>query len=93
MVSFACGFDIALSSCFACASIQRQGNARFRDLVLSRLDEYSAATSKLEKSAIVTSILYSVRTRSPKGGFIKKDPLTGEWYEVCMPRFVFEEST
>jgi hypothetical protein len=33
----------------------RTGNAIFRDLVASRLDEYSAATSKLEKSAIVTA--------------------------------------
>lgn len=59
------------------------GNATFRDLVASKLDEYSAATSKLEKSAIVTSILYQIRTKSPQGGFIKKDPLTGQWYEVC----------
>ncbi|CAB9499441.1 Nitrilase family, member 2 [Seminavis robusta] len=58
------------------------GNTRFRDLVASRLDEYSSASSKLEKSAIVTSVLFAVRNKSPNGGFIKKDPLTGEWYEV-----------
>ena len=59
------------------------GNTRFRDLVGSLLDEYSSATSKLEKSAIVQRVLIEVRTKSPNGGFIKKDPLTGQWYEVC----------
>jgi hypothetical protein len=58
------------------------GNAEFRDLVASRLDDYSSATSKLEKSAIVSSVLTAVRAKSPNGGFIKKDPLTGQWYEV-----------
>lgn len=64
-----------------------KGNGRFRDLVSSKLDDYSAATSKLEKSAIVTSILFAIRTRTPDGGFIKKDPATGQWYEVCFARF------
>ena len=62
------------------------GNARFRDLVGSLLDEYSAATSKLEKSAIVQRVLVEVRSKSPNGGFIKKDPLTGQWYEVRASR-------
>ena len=62
------------------------GNARFRDLVGSLLDEYSTATSKLEKSAIVQRVLVEVRSKSPNGGFIKKDPLTGQWYEVCTSR-------
>jgi hypothetical protein len=58
------------------------GNAQFRELVASRLDDYSSASSKLEKSAIVACVLSAVRAKSPNGGFIKKDPLTGQWYEV-----------
>lgn len=58
------------------------GNEKFRELVASKLEDYSAATSKLEKSAIVAGILQEVRKRSPKGGFIKKDAATGRWHEV-----------
>jgi len=58
------------------------GNVRFRDLVESRLDDYSVATTKLEKSSIVTAILREIRSRTPNGGFIKKDPATSKWYEV-----------
>jgi hypothetical protein len=48
------------------------------------LDEYAEANTKLEKSAIVTSVLTYIRQKSPKGGFIKMDKESGRWHEVSM---------
>ena len=56
------------------------GNLAFRKLVNSKLDEYSMARSKLQKSAIVTDIVDMIRRGSPEGGFVKEK--NGEWYEV-----------
>jgi len=53
------------------------GNQRFRRLVQARLQDYSNATTKLEKSTIISSIVDQVRQNSGLGGFVKKDPLTG----------------
>ena len=58
------------------------GNERFRKLVEKRLDEYSSAAAKLEKSYILSDIVCEVRRRSPNGGFVKKDSSSGRWYEV-----------
>lgn len=49
-------------------------------MIEAKLEKYSSATSKLEKSLIVSSIVDSVRDASPDGGFVKKDG--GRWYEV-----------
>jgi hypothetical protein len=56
------------------------GNARFRLSVSMILERYSKATTKLDKSLIVSSIVDTVRQLSPGGGFIKKQG--GCWYEV-----------
>jgi hypothetical protein len=45
-------------------------------------DEYAAVTSRVGKSAIVSSIIHRVRSLSPDGGFIRKDESTCRWYEV-----------
>jgi len=58
------------------------GNKNFRQLVESRVDEYSAAKTKLDKSAILSAIVAHVRQLAPQGGFIRKDNKTGEWFEV-----------
>lgn len=58
------------------------GNERFRKLVESRLEEYSNASAKLEKSYILSDIVCEVRQRSPQGGFVKRDSSSGRWYEV-----------
>lgn len=58
------------------------GNERFRKLVESRLEEYSNAAAKLEKSYILSDIVCEVRQRSPQGGFVKRDSSSGRWYEV-----------
>lgn len=74
-VSFFLAHLLLLSSFFL-------GNVSFRALINSRLEEYSEATSKLEKSSIVTSVLSEVRNKSPSGGFIKMDKASGRWHEV-----------
>jgi hypothetical protein len=57
------------------------GNERFRLRVLTYLDEYSAAKSKLDKSGVLSKVVDAVRQQSPKGGFVKQDE-KGNWHEV-----------
>eukprot|EP00544_Gedaniella_sp_CCMP2646_P007575 CAMPEP_0202497352 /NCGR_PEP_ID=MMETSP1361-20130828/22595_1 /ASSEMBLY_ACC=CAM_ASM_000849 /TAXON_ID=210615 /ORGANISM="Staurosira complex sp., Strain CCMP2646" /LENGTH=267 /DNA_ID=CAMNT_0049128931 /DNA_START=95 /DNA_END=898 /DNA_ORIENTATION=+ len=58
------------------------GNRRFRVICRMHLERYNAATSKQEKSRIVSDIVDTIRQASPDGGFVKLDPLTGSWREV-----------
>jgi len=60
------------------------GNRRLRVLVDYRLDEYKKANkSRSKKSAIVTSIVSTVREAANNyGSFIKYDPLIQQWCEV-----------
>jgi hypothetical protein len=58
------------------------GNERFRVIVSGYLDKYSTATSKLEKSFMLSDIVAEVRKCSPNGGFVKKCPETKRFYEV-----------
>jgi len=46
------------------------------------MSDYQNAKSKLEKSAIISSIVDQVRSNSRIGGFVRKDPLTGQLSEV-----------
>ena len=57
------------------------GNERFRLRVLTYLEEYSAAKSKLEKSGVLSKVVDAVRQQSPDGGFVKQDD-KGNWHEV-----------
>lgn len=54
-------------------------NEGFRSLVAKRLDEYSSAPSKPEKSRIVTIIFDQVMC---KGGFVRQDTKTKRWLVV-----------
>lgn len=56
------------------------GNIRFTQLVEDSLKNYADASSKLEKSIIVSSIIDSIRRDAPEGAFVKKEK--GIWYEV-----------
>jgi hypothetical protein len=71
------------------------GNIHYRTLITDALDQYAKATSKIEKSQIVTDIVDTVTTESNaagddsegiigggSGGFIKKDRSTGRYYNV-----------
>lgn len=57
------------------------GNERFRQRVLTFLDEYSLAKSKLDKSGVLSKVVDEVRQYSPIGGFVKQDT-NGRWHEV-----------
>lgn len=64
------------------ACYNHQGNKNFRATVETYLPQYFNASSKLEKSLLVSSIVEAVREKSPEGGFVKKDHATGKWFEV-----------
>lgn len=57
-----------------------EGNRRYTALIDASLDRYSQATSKHEKTVIVSQILDLVRHASPDGGFVKQQ--NGRWHEV-----------
>ena len=57
-----------------------QGNQRFRELVRVHRDAYSQASTKYQKSQIVSHITNVVRQSSPEGGFVKL--IDGCWHEV-----------
>jgi hypothetical protein len=61
------------------------GNQRFRELVQQYLDRYSSiasSSSKTRKNAILCEVVNIVRSRSPKGGFVKKKKTNGRYVEV-----------
>ena len=59
---------------------QHPGNVRFREIIQRFKPDYSQATSKVEKSLLVSEIVDSVREFTPNGGFVKK--FGGRYYEV-----------
>lgn len=61
-------------------AVGHTGNKRFKLIVESSLQNYSSATSKLAKSAIVSQIVETIRQSSPGGGFVKKEGTM--WYEA-----------
>lgn len=61
-------------------ALNHPGNRRFRAMIDENLQKYSGATTKFEKSLIVSSIVDAVRNSSPEGGFVKEE--NGQWYEV-----------
>mmetsp|Transcript_50842 Transcript_50842/g.76015 ORF Transcript_50842/g.76015 Transcript_50842/m.76015 type:complete len:338 (-) Transcript_50842:119-1132(-) len=58
---------------------EHEGNIRFRKLVGTYLTKYSGASTKIEKSSIVSEIIETTREN---GSFIKKRPKCGTWFEV-----------
>ena len=61
---------------------QHAGNQRFRKMVEDMLPKYSDSPSKLDKTFIICDIVNRVRNNSPFGGFVKKDPMSGRYFEV-----------
>jgi len=56
------------------------GNQGFRELVKIHREAYATATTKYQKSQIVSRVTNVVRQSSPEGGFVKN--INGVWYEV-----------
>lgn len=61
---------------------QHTGNQKFRKLVADLLPKYHESPSKLTKSFIICDIVNQVLESSATGGFVKKDPVTGKFFEV-----------
>jgi hypothetical protein len=79
--------DFVLSSCDVLCGrgshcFNHEGNRKFRKLVASRLQRYSSASTKHDKTQIICEIIDQVREDSPSGGFVKRDLETGRYYEV-----------
>jgi hypothetical protein len=49
------------------------GNVFFQSVIHKRAKEYANATEKRTKSQIVRTIIGTIQTKSPNGGFVKKD--------------------
>jgi hypothetical protein len=56
------------------------GNKRYRTIIEKSLDRYAEASTKYEKSSIVSDIVETIRQTSSNGGFVKQED--GIWYEV-----------
>lgn len=65
-------------------SYEHIGNRRFRVCIDNNLETYSRANSKHERSMVVTGIVDAIRECrvDGRGGFIRKDAVSGRWYEV-----------
>jgi len=57
------------------------GNMRLKQIVLSRLDDYSSAIFQKEKSQILRTIINQIRSYN-RGAFVKQDPKTMRWFKV-----------
>jgi len=57
------------------------GNMRLKQIVLSRLDEYSSAIFQREKSQILRTIINQIRSYN-RGAFVKQDPKTMRWFKT-----------
>jgi hypothetical protein len=58
------------------------GNHHFRTLISNNIHRYTNAVTKFQKSLIIQEIVDHVRNTSKEGGFVKKDTITGRYYEV-----------
>jgi len=58
------------------------GNIKFRRLVRVMMKDYVRCKTRTEKSIIITALVDHVRHISPDGGFVKRIPATGQFYDV-----------
>jgi hypothetical protein len=61
---------------------QHPGNEHLNETVLANMERYYMASTKNEKTAIIYEVVDQIRANSPNGGFVKKVPKSGRWYEV-----------
>lgn len=62
-------------------AFHHEGNVWFRGLVQKEIYNFSLATSKLEKSLLITSIMNTVNDNDPNGGFVKQGD-NGNWFRI-----------
>ncbi|CAB9524919.1 Nitrilase family, member 2 [Seminavis robusta] len=58
---------------------QHVANRRFTKMITDIAVEYSAAPCKAEKGVILTKLINRIHDQSPDAGFVRKDPITGQW--------------
>ena len=62
--------------------LNHEGNKRFRQLIDDNLELYIHTKTKSEKSIIIREIVKRIRNQSLPSGFVRKDLLTGQYFEV-----------
>lgn len=60
--------------------LKHPGNKKFQEAVLASLDAYAQASTKTEKSKVVSAIVSSLMASGAR--FVKKDSKTGKWYDI-----------
>mmetsp|Transcript_55898 Transcript_55898/g.113991 ORF Transcript_55898/g.113991 Transcript_55898/m.113991 type:complete len:535 (+) Transcript_55898:71-1675(+) len=58
------------------------GNEKFRIMINDYAPTYLNVSTKYQKSEVIAKIVAEVRSKSPGGGFIKKDFYSNRWFEV-----------
>lgn len=58
---------------------QHSGNKKFNALIARMAPEYSSAPCKAEKGIILTRLINEIHDQAADAGFVRKDPVTGQW--------------
>ena len=58
------------------------GNRQFRALIERSIVPYLTARTKFEKSEAIAEVVDQIQVQSPRGGFVRKDMVTGKWYQI-----------
>ena len=58
------------------------GNKRLKVLVDTRLKHYQEATTKIQKSLIVSGLVEAVHEAAGDNAFVKRDMITNQWIVV-----------
>jgi len=58
------------------------GNEKFRIMINEYASTYLNVSTKYQKSEVIAKIVAEVRSKSPGGGFVKKDFYSNRWFEV-----------
>jgi len=58
------------------------GNEKFRIMINEYAPRYLNVSTKYQKSEVIAKIVAEVRSKSPGGGFVKKDFYVNRWFEV-----------
>lgn len=67
---------------FSFASPPADGNRQFRDHIERSIVPYLSARTKFEKSEAIAEVVDQIQAKSPEGGFVRKDLVTGKWYQI-----------
>ena len=67
------------------SSNRHVGNLNFRGLVGANKDMYVTLTKK-QKMMVARAIVNAVKRQEPPGRFLQKDPETGLWFDIGLPR-------